>query len=571
MSVLSQPIASSSLGLSRAGLAILAVAMPGVVGLAGCSAGTPSVPAALRASPAVAPLTRAEASGYTATSSYDDVVAFLDTLATLRVYKTHTPPAPPHHLTTFGETAEGRSLPLLVWGAPGSDAASIRATGKTRVLVFANIHAGEVAGKEAALMLARELVHRRHDAWADSLVVLLAPIYNADGNERVAYGNRPRQLGPVDGMGQRPNAQGLDLNRDFMKLRAPESRALVGLMRDVDPHVVVDLHTTNGTFMGYHLTYAPGLSPNTPQAISADLYDRWLPAISDAILASNDWATYHYGNVPGAFGEASSAPRGWYSFSAQPRFSTNYAGLRNRYAILSEAYSYATFEERVGVSKRFVEEILNQAWANASRVRQTVQAADRESIVGRELAVRTTFAQLPRPVAILLGAVDTVAHPVTGDPMYQRRDVRQPEAMPAFVRFRASESVVAPQAYTVPTTAPGAADVRDLLAAHGIAFDTTFVWGVDRERFVVDSVVVAQRAFQNVRQQEPFGAWQAVAAETGPMPRLAPSLRIPVDQPLGRLVVALFEPRSDDSVLAWSLLPLGEIRAGDRLPIERIP
>ncbi len=508
------------------------------------------------------PVTHAEATDYTATSSYADVAAFVDELARMDQSL---------HVTTFGTTTEGRDLPLLVWGAPSGDPEAIRATNKTRVLVFANIHAGEVAGKEAALMVARDLVQGLREEWTDSLVVLIAPIYNADGNERMEFGNRPRQLGPVDGMGQRPNAMGLDLNRDFMKLRAPESNGLVGLIRDADPHVVVDLHTTNGTFMGYHLTYAPGLSPNTPKAISDDLYDRWLPAISDAILASDDWSTYHYGNVPGAFGEGSVAPRGWYSFSAQPRFSTNYVGLRNRYAILSEAYSYATFEERVLVTKRFVEEILNQAWANASHVRQTVEAADGASVVGDELAVRTTWAQQGGPTEILLGAVDTVYHPVTAERMYERRDVRTPETMPAFVRFTASESVVAPQAYLLSTAVPGADAVRDLLVAHGVRFDTTFAWGTARQRFVVDSVRVAGRLFQNVRQREPFGAWTPVEAETGSRPRLAPSLRIPVDQPLGRLIVALMEPRSDDGVIAWTLLHVSGVEVGDSLPIERIP
>ena len=537
--------------------------------LAACAAGGEG-PAALaapaRPAPPDVPQTRAEESGYTATTSYDDVVSFLAAAERIGAAS-----GADLHVTTFGSTVEGRALPLTVWGAPGADAASILATGKTRVLVFANIHAGEVAGKEAALMLVRDLANGRHAAWADSLVVLIAPIYNADGNERVAFGNRPYQLGPVDGMGERTNAQGLDLNRDFMKLRAPESRALVGLLRDADPHVVVDLHTTNGTFMGYHLTYAPGLSPNTPSAISDDLYDRWLPEISDAIEASDGWATYHYGNVPGAFGEGTAAPRGWYSFSAQPRFSTNYAGLRNRYAILSEAYSYAPFDERVGVTKRFVEEILDQAWANAGHVRRTVAAADAVSLVGETLAVRTAWAPLDTPARVLLGAVDTVRHPATGAPMYQRRDVRTPEVMPALVRFEASESVVAPQAYLLSTVAPGASEVRDLLLAHGVRFDTTFVWGVERDRFVLDSVRVADRPFQNVRQQEPLGVWTRVEPEKGPPPRLAPSLRVPVDQPLGRVVVALFEPRSDDGVVAWSLVPLGDVQAGDALPIERIP
>lgn len=544
--------------LSRSWLTLMAVAVASSC-LAACASSPVSGQAASRMD---LPITRAEASDYAATSSYSDVMGFVDALAAadndLQV-------------TTFGTTNEGRELPLLVWGAPDASAESIRRTGKTRVLVFANIHAGEVAGKEAVLMVSRELVQGMHAAWTDSLVVMIAPIYNADGNEVMDYGNRPRQLGPVDGMGQRPNAQGLDLNRDFMKLRAPESNALVGLIRDADPHVVVDLHTTNGTFMGYHLTYAPGLSPNTPQAISEDLYDRWLPAISDAILASDEWATYHYGNVPGAFGERTSTPRGWYSFSAQPRFSTNYVGLRNRYGILSEAYSYATYEDRVLVSKRFVEEILNQAWANATRVRANVEAADAESVVGRELAVRTTFAPLDRPAEILLGAVDTVYHPVTGDRMYEMTEARTPETLPAFVRFEASESVVAPQAYLISTAAPGADTVRDLLVAHGVRFDTTFVWGIERQRFVVDSVNVARRAFQNVRQLEPFGRWTRVEAETGSMPRLAPSLRIPVDQPLGRVIVGLLEPRSDDSVIAWALLPVSGVERGDHLPIERIP
>ncbi len=534
------------------------------VALAACATERPAAPVAFPEAGLRARLvTRAEATGYRETSSYADVLAFLDALDDL-------PNGADLHRTTFGETVEGRALPLVVWGAPDATAEAVRQTGKTRVLVFANIHAGEVAGKEAALELLRDLANGQHAPWADSLVVLIAPIYNADGNERLAYDNRPLQLGPVGGMGERTNAQGLDLNRDFTKLASPEARALVGLMRDFDPHVVVDLHTTNGTRMGYHLTYAPPLSPNTPAPIDRALRDDWLPAISDAILASDDMATYHYGNVPGAFGEEAGAPRGWYSFSAQPRFSTNYAGLRGRLGLLSEAYSYAPFDERIQVSRRFTEEVLNQAWARASEVREIAAEADRQSVVGERLAVRATWAPLPEPVEILLGEVDTVAHPVTGDPMLRRRDVRRPERMPALVRFEASESVTAPSAYVVYDGANQDA-VRALLDGHGIRYETEFVWGVDRQRFRVDSVRVAGRPSQNVRMQEAFGTWEDVPAETGDPPRLASALVVPVDQPLGRLVVALLEPRSDDGVVAWGIVPLADVEAGDVLPIQRVP
>ncbi len=525
---------------------------------AGCAGAGRMDPGGLAETLSPGPRTRAEASAFTETSTHADVLAFLDAL----------PPDARRHQTDFGTTPEGRALPLVVWGAGGASAEAVRATGKTRVLVFANIHAGEVDGKEALLVLLRDLTAGRHDAWADSLVLLVAPITNADGNERVAPDNRPLQLGPTAGMGQRPNAAGRDLNRDFTRLAAAESRSLVAVMRDYDPHVVVDLHTTDGTPMAYGLTYAPGLHPNTPPAISADLFHRWLPAISARLAASGGPLTYHYGNVPGAFGEEASAPRGWYSFSAQPRYSTNYAGLRGRYAILSESYSYDLFETRIRSSRRFVEEIAEQVWREASHVRRTVESADRASAVGETVALRSFFAPLERPVEILLGRVDTVAGPA--GPMRRNTGAVIPETMPAFVRFAATETTRAPQTYAV-TFGPWQEAVRDLLDAHGVRYTLGFTWGTAREGFRVDSVTVSPRLSQGVRVQEAFGQWVGVPAETAPMPRLAAVLLVPIDQPLGRLVVALLDPRSDDGVVVWGIVPADALATGDLAPIQRLP
>ena len=184
-------------------------------------------------------LTRAERTGYRETTGYREVVRFLERAAAL---------SDRAHVTRFGTTVEGRSLPLVVLGdVPDARPASVVAAGRIRVWLQANIHGGEVCGKEALLMLLRDLVTGAHEAWRSSLILLIAPLYNADGNERVAHDNRPYQLGPVGGMGVRRNARGLDLNRDHMKLESPEARALVQAYRDYDPHVVIDLHTTNGT------------------------------------------------------------------------------------------------------------------------------------------------------------------------------------------------------------------------------------------------------------------------------------------------------------------------------------
>ncbi len=141
-------------------------------------------------------LTAPERSSFEETTRYDEVMAFL------RVASAQSPML---HLTTFGYTTEGRAMPLVVFGdVADATVESVRASGKMPIFVQGNIHAGEVCGKEALLMLIRDLAEGRHRNWADSLVILMAPIYNADGNERVNLFNRPRQNGPLAGMGQRP-------------------------------------------------------------------------------------------------------------------------------------------------------------------------------------------------------------------------------------------------------------------------------------------------------------------------------------------------------------------------------
>ena len=137
--------------------------------------------------------TRPERTAYRETSSYADVVEFVRRVSTTAPRLLHP--------TTFGYTMEGRALPLVVVGrVRDASPAAVRASGKVRVFIQANIHAGEVEGKEATQMLLRALARGEHAAWFDSLVLLIAPIYNADGNERVSKTNRPGQVGPEEGV-----------------------------------------------------------------------------------------------------------------------------------------------------------------------------------------------------------------------------------------------------------------------------------------------------------------------------------------------------------------------------------
>ena len=235
--------------------------------------------------------TKPESTNFEQTSHFDDVVNFVNELAKAspRTIK----------LKTFGTTNEGRALPLVVVGADDATPDAVRRTRKLRVYIQGNIHGGEVEGKESAQMLLRDLAAGKHQDWLKQMVLLVAPIYNADGNERFSLTSRGRQHGPIGGQGQRPNAQGLDLNRDHMKLDSPEARAFVKLMNEYDPHVAMDLHTTNGTRHAYYLTYSPPLNPATDPTITSLLRDTWFPWLTQSVRSKYGWDYYYYGNVEG--------------------------------------------------------------------------------------------------------------------------------------------------------------------------------------------------------------------------------------------------------------------------------
>jgi hypothetical protein len=497
------------------------------------------------------PQTRPERTDYAETSRYDDVMAFVRAL----------PHSPRMHLTSMGYTGEGRDIPLMVVGnVPNATPEAVKRSGKLRIYIQANIHAGEVEGKEAAQVLLRDLATGKHARWLDSVVLLVAPIYNADGNERVSLTNRPLQLGPIGGEGQRPNAAGLDLNRDHMKLESAEARSQVMMLRAYDPQVMMDLHTTDGSVHGYYLTYAEPLHPNTDAGIIQFLRGELLPAVTQRIKQTDDMDLYYYGNFPGREGEQPGAERGWYTFEHRPRFSNNYWGLRNRVGILSEAYSYATFQDRIKATLRFVEETVTYAAAHASQIRGITEAADAHRIIGESLAVRARMhhgADAP----ILRGETADSINPFTGQRMLRRLDVRRPEMMPDYTTFEGSEYERVPRAYYVPANL---AAVIERLNLHGVM--TTRLAQqevVTGQRYRIDSTWTAAREFQGHRERQARGAWES---STDTLP--AGTVVVAMDQPLARLVFILLEPRSDDGVLDWNLMER-DVEGARYYPIRR--
>jgi hypothetical protein len=343
-----------------------------------------------------------------------------------------------------------------------------------------------------------------------------------------------------------------------MKLESQEGRALVQAYQNYDPHVIVDLHTTNGTEHAYHLTYAPPLHPNTHPAIDALLRDEWLPTVTAQIKARDGEDIYYYGNISR---DTDVEPQ-WTTFDHRPRFNNNYAGLRNRVGILSEAYAYASFEERVRSTLHFVEETLDFAHDRAGTIASLVDQIDAESIVGTRLATRAVPQRSEQPVQILLGATEEVQNPFTRAPMKRRLDVTEPTTMYEYGRFSPTNTETAPAAYYVPADLTA---VIDLLAAHGVEGDTTAASTVvAAEQFTVTASSLDEREFEGHQQRSVDGTWEPVDREVP-----AGTLVVPIDQPLGRLLFTLLEPRSDDGIVNWNVLD-GQAEEGSIYPILRV-
>jgi len=490
------------------------------------------------------PRTRAERTGYLETSHYDDVTAFLDSLKG----------RPELTFGSIGRTNEGREIPYVIASRPRvSNPDEARRLGRPIVYVQGNIHAGEVEGKEALLAVLRDLTSSRARNALDSVVLIAVPIYNADGNEKFDHQekNRGSQNGP-EMVGVRTNAQNLDLNRDYMKAEAPETRASLAMFNAWDPDVFVDLHTTDGSYHGYALTYAPPLNPAAPFAVWAR--DSLMPVLRERMQLRHGFPTFDYGD----FIDNDTLSKGWVTFDSRPRFGTNYYGLRNKVAILSEAYSHDPFERRVKSTYAFVQEILSVAAEKRDRIMQ-------RPALGAPIPIRSEMVAAPEQVGVVAEILERTGDSTRtqpGVPKGRRRSGRFVTVkMPVFERFKPTLVSSFPAYYVIPQADTQAVRV---LRLHGITVTQSSELTGDRYAFVIDSTVVSQRLFQGHREMRLAGHWrkESKPVESG-------SFMVDTSQPLGLLAVYMLEPQSDDGLVTWNYFD-SELKPGGVFPVSRV-
>jgi dipeptidyl-peptidase-4 len=481
-------------------------------------------------------LTVAERSDYKATATHAEVVDYCERLAKL---------SPLVRLAELGVTHEGRKLPLVILADPplATPEEAVK-SGKLVVFAMGNIHAGEVDGKEALLMVMRDLALAKDRPLLKNLVLLFVPNFNADGGDRMDKKNRTHQNGPPE-VGIRPNAQGFDLNRDYIKLESPEVRALVRFFNRWDPALIIDTHTTNGSYHHYAITYDGPRHPACDAGLVDFTRDTLLPELGKMLPKRNGYLANYYGN----FAKGNSL---WTTYPAQPRYGTQYIGIRQRIGILCESYVYASYRDRVLASRDFVLSCFEYAAKNKETLRKLLKDAEANSGKSK-VALRHKQVPLGKEMTIIGVEGGKTAPPG-----------KTKEFVVTYIgKCEATVSVARPFAYLLPAAY---AKVAQNLQRHGIVVEELSLdTELSTEVYRVDKVSTAAQVFQEHKlvtlDVTPRQEKRTIKAGT---------MVVRCAQRLGTLAAFLLEPQSEDGLATWNYFDAG-LKQGSDFPVVRIP
>ena len=498
----------------------------------------------VRESSAAAPqgwLTRAESSDFLETGSYEECVQFYRRLAAA---------SRSARLEEIGRSSEGRPLyALIVSRDRAFTPAAARRTGKPVVLLQNGIHAGENGGKDAAMMLLRDLlVTRRLEQLLDSVIVLSIPVFNADGHERVSPWNRINENGPRE-MGFRVTARRLNLNRDYMKADAPEMRAWLRLYTQWLPDLLIDNHVTDGGDAQYDVTVAAHTEQDIAPPVGAWVKNQFLPDLFRRLEA--------LGHVPGFYIEGRAAGgKALAVMTASPRYSTGYAAAQNRAALLVETHSLKSFRTRVWSHYDIMRASLERVAETAAALRRASLEADRLQAAvapGTPVFLEGTPAGEGEPYVLRGMKAEQVPSPVSGGAVARYTGEKSDQQVTLVRTLAPKVAPPAPHGYIVPREWP---EIIELLALHGVAM-------IPLEQPAEGEFGTLQ--FSDVRfAAAPFeGRFRVISFAVSPakVRRTIPagSVYVPVAQRAGKVAMHLLEPEAPDSAVRWGFfLPVFE-------------
>jgi hypothetical protein len=482
-----------------------------------------------------------EKSDFVRTSTYADVIHFLDHLksksANIRII-------------SMGKSLEGKEIPVAVLANPAvANEEEARASGKPVIYVQGNIHAGEVEGKEALLMLMREILLGDKKNLIENQILLFAPIYNTDSNDKMEKGRRPSQEDSPIEVGLRENSKGLDLNRDGMKMEALETQGLImNIISRWDPQLFVDLHTTNGTWHAYPLTWAPSYH----SAGEHGTYEYTRQMLKSITTTIKDKHGLNFGPYGEYHLEEGWPLKNFYTYNHHPRYLVNQFGLRNRMAILSEAFSHERFYQRINSTYQFVLEILNYTNVHAREIEAVNKKAEDDAI---QLVIKNA-GKAKKGVRFKMAEGEKLNQFIT----YDYISTTKPDGTSQLIRtgkivaydninyhasFRPTVDVTLPRGYIIPAEF---ANIAELLKRHGIKTDVLAkAKSFSGESFTIEKLDKGEKKFEGHAMATAYGHFLKSNKKFKKGDYV-----VDLAQPLANLIFYLLEPQSDDGLVTWN-------------------
>lgn len=449
-------------------------------------------------------------------------------------------------IESMGKSPQGRDIPLLIVDQNHNfTPAAVRKSGNIVLMVQACIHAGEPDGKDAGLMLLRDMLLKgKHKELLDHVTLLFIPIFNVDGHERFGPFNRINQNGP-DEMGWRTTAQNLNLNRDYLKADAPEMQAWLKNINKWNPDFFIDCHVTDGADYQYKLTYSLELGGNMEAGLTSwtrDYYEKNLLSLLDA----DNTPAFPYVE----FRNWHDPRSGLYLSPAPPMLSQGFFAVRNRPGLLIETHMLKDYKTRVEATYKTIlhtMELLNRDRTNfLATIRQadsyTASAAFRKK--NFPVKFRTSYKD---SVLVNFKGVEyeAVKSNLTGGEWF----IYHPEKpaifkIPFFTKAEPIVSVMLPEAYIIPVEW---VDIIRRIHLHGLKSYTIKKPTI----FTVQSYRFSNTHFRNVSYEGRISVNFDLDTLTMTREYQPGSVIVPMNQPLARVAAYLLEPSADGSLASW--------------------
>src|ERR1035437_10328289 len=484
--------------------------------------------------------TVAEKSDFKSTSDYNDVKIFFDQLIRSSPYI---------RTESLATSIEGREIPLLIIANP-LPTSPVDLINDKRNIVYeqANVHAGEVEGKEATLMYVRDLLKEKNPEILKNVILLICPLFNADGNEKISPLNRTYQNGPVNGVGLRYNGQFLDLNRDAMKAESPEVRGVLANVFDKwDPAVYMDCHTTDGSYHLEPTTFTWMVNPDGDNFLITYMRDKMMPEMSKTLYGKYKIENCFYGE----FFDMMDPDKGWVLDAVEPRYMTNYYGIRNRLGILNENYVYADFKSRVLGCYYLIHSLMEYTSSHKSEIKSMLNDVDKRTIArGANPAVTDSFAieykVRPSPDKVTIRTYEAeLINDVNGWKNYKRTERQRDVTVPYYIDYYPTKNVRFPFAYLITISDPA---ITDLMKIHGIKLEKLSTDSkIEVQRFEISELKGAPKLNQGHYTNTIDGKYIS-----GPLDFPAGTIVVRTAQPLGNLAAYLLEPQSNDGLVFWN-------------------